>query len=597
MLYWRPKVTKYLKIGPYGLTAGAIIVAAVIFRLLLVLLNYPEVNSDEGTMGIEAMHIAFQGQHPVFLYGQNYMGVLEAYLAAPFFRLFGVSTLTLRLGMLIMLALFLLAIYWLGSLLYSKRLALISLGLLSLATPDMLIQQLRAVGGAMETILFGTLLLVLAYCLAASVLRRGLWRYVAYLAWGLIAGVALWVHFLVLPFILCSGLLILVFCYRDWRTAALPCLLLGFYIGAYPLLQDYQLVWDTVVKIRQAGNILDPTASTSPLQQILSTTLWGIPQTTGFQPICSITDLPTYGPLDASTIPCTLFQGAWSVGYLWLLGVGVFVPASACLRLLWQHVRHQGKAPDHAQPGLLHFARLMHLLTAVLVIALYVTSPLSGLKPVSTRYLVGLLVATPGILWSLWQFADLENRRFSFRIPATWFNRATLNRVALVLAILVLFSGTVYTVTTLPAASADTQQQETLIQDLLKMHVRRVYLEYWSCYRLLFQSQEQILCARPPYPQVIGADRYSPDARAVQPLPGVLNPAIPFLFPTSEGGQQEIAAFEAYNHIHGKHFRRYSFAGMVLFMPLVSISPQPSLPQHLRHQWSPDPSYISRATG
>ena len=132
-----------------------LIACSVVFRLVLVLLNYPEVNSDEGTMGIEAMHIAFQGQHPIYLYGQDYMGVLEAYLAAPLFRLFGVSAFTLRLSMLVMFALFLLAMYWLGSLLYSKRLALVSLGLLSLATSDMLIQQLRAVGGALETISLG----------------------------------------------------------------------------------------------------------------------------------------------------------------------------------------------------------------------------------------------------------------------------------------------------------------------------------------------------------------------------------------------------------------------------------------------------------
>ena len=75
------------------------------------------------------MHIAFQGQHPIYLYGQNYMGVLEAYLAAPVMRLFGVSSLTLRLGMLLMFALFLIALYWLGSLLYTKRLALVSLAL------------------------------------------------------------------------------------------------------------------------------------------------------------------------------------------------------------------------------------------------------------------------------------------------------------------------------------------------------------------------------------------------------------------------------------------------------------------------------------
>lgn len=45
------------------------------------------------------------------------MRVLEAYLAAPFFRLFGVSSLTLRLGMLILFALFMLSMYWLARLL------------------------------------------------------------------------------------------------------------------------------------------------------------------------------------------------------------------------------------------------------------------------------------------------------------------------------------------------------------------------------------------------------------------------------------------------------------------------------------------------
>jgi hypothetical protein len=529
------------------------------------------------------MHIAFQGQHPVFLYGQNYMGVLEAYVAAPFFRLFGVSTLTLRLGMLIMFALFLLVMYWLGSLLYSKRLALVTLGLLSLATGDMLIQQLRAVGGAIETILFGATLLVLAYLLAASVQRRGLWRYGAYLAWGLIAGVALWVHFLVTPFILCSGLLILVFCYRDWRTVAIPCILLGFYFGAYPLLQDYHLVLDTVLKIRQAGNILDPHETTYPLQQILSTTLWGIPLTTGVQPICAYTDLPSYGPLNASTIPCSVFQGGWSLGYLFLLGAGLFVSARTCLHLVQQRIRHQATSTEEAQPGLKNFARLMHLLSAVLVIALYVTSPLSGLKPVSTRYLVGLLVATPGILWPLWRFADLENRRLVFKIPARWFSRANLNRAGLVLAALIVLGGTVYTVTTVPQASVDTQQQQKLVQDLLKMNIRKVYVEYWTCYRLLFQSQEQILCARPPYPQVIGADRYSPDARAVQPLPWQINPVIPFMFPDTKDAQPEINDFNEYNETHGKRFRRYLLDGMWLYIPvLVSSTRRQSPPERYR---------------
>ena len=105
------------------------------------------------------------------------MGVLEAYIAAPFFRLFGVSDITLRIGMLIMFALFMIVMYWLASLLYSKRLALVTLILLSFATTDMLIQQLRAIGGAMELILFGALMMVLAYQPGSNGwLERRRWR-------------------------------------------------------------------------------------------------------------------------------------------------------------------------------------------------------------------------------------------------------------------------------------------------------------------------------------------------------------------------------------------------------------------------------------
>src|SRR6478672_6286163 len=107
MTYWMRKLPKYFRMGPYGLAATAIITLSVLFRTVLVVFHFPEVNSDEGKMGLAGMHIAFQGQHPMYHYGQNYLGVLEAYIAAPFFRLFGISDITLRIGMLLLFALFL----------------------------------------------------------------------------------------------------------------------------------------------------------------------------------------------------------------------------------------------------------------------------------------------------------------------------------------------------------------------------------------------------------------------------------------------------------------------------------------------------------
>src|SRR2546421_11576305 len=106
MFRWSTIRWKHPKFGSYDKIAFVIIALAVILRIVLVALHMPETNSDEGTMGLEAMHIAFRGEHPIFLYGQDYMGVLEAYIAALFFHLFGVSVFTLRIGMMMMFAFF-----------------------------------------------------------------------------------------------------------------------------------------------------------------------------------------------------------------------------------------------------------------------------------------------------------------------------------------------------------------------------------------------------------------------------------------------------------------------------------------------------------
>src|SRR5260370_33970934 len=101
--------------------------------------------------------------------------------------------------MLIMFALFMIVMYWLTSLLYSKRLALVTLVLLSFATSDMLDQQLRAIGGAMELILFGALMLLLAYRLAATAGMRRRQHQLSQDARGRTAGNAALVHILCPP--------------------------------------------------------------------------------------------------------------------------------------------------------------------------------------------------------------------------------------------------------------------------------------------------------------------------------------------------------------------------------------------------------------
>ncbi|HXZ04483.1 MAG TPA: hypothetical protein VEH81_06590, partial [Ktedonobacteraceae bacterium] len=71
---------KQVKIGTYGILALVVIAIASLIRISLITLGWPHSNADEGTMGIMAMHILYKGEHPIFFYGQNYMGTLEAYL-------------------------------------------------------------------------------------------------------------------------------------------------------------------------------------------------------------------------------------------------------------------------------------------------------------------------------------------------------------------------------------------------------------------------------------------------------------------------------------------------------------------------------------
>ncbi|TMB89260.1 MAG: hypothetical protein E6J44_03360, partial [Chloroflexi bacterium] len=104
-------MSKRSAIGKYHLLALLIIALAVCLRLLLTALGWPTTNSDEGTIGLMARHIAYNGEHPVVFYSRNYLGALEAYLGAAFFRLFGPSLFSLRLGIILLDALFFASMY------------------------------------------------------------------------------------------------------------------------------------------------------------------------------------------------------------------------------------------------------------------------------------------------------------------------------------------------------------------------------------------------------------------------------------------------------------------------------------------------------
>lgn len=570
MFRWSSIRWKHPKVGSYEIIALTIITLAVILRIVLLALSMPETNSDEGTVGLEAMHIAFRGEHPIFLYGQDYMGVLEAYIAAFFFHLFGVSVFTLRIGMISMFTFFLISMYFLTNLLYTKKLALLTLALLSFgAASDVLIQELRAVGGAIETLLFGSLVLLLASWLALTsrqtlTPRTPRWRLVAFGCWGLAAGLGIWVHLLVMPFVLAGGLILMLFCYRELLSWAPILLLLGLVIGSAPFIiynlgvpPEHNTIIATL-SIQRSTNLASQYSQHLLIKQIIGTTLWGLPIATGLTPVCVLTDLPYYGSPTAAKLPCMIVHGGWSLGYIALQAAATLLTIRALWKLLQlRRARTHSWSQEERQAMIIHFARLIILFSVGVTLFLYVSSALSGLKPWSTRYLVGLLIAVPAVLWPLWQGAGFDELRLPSRIPTKLM--AAFKRGILVLISLVILTGTVATFASLPSVEADNQQQEALVQDLLRIGTTHVYVEYWTGYRLMFQSQERIICAIPYGLIVPGGDRYYRYHAIVSADPHTVH-----MFP--EGSPDAIAF--AKNIAHSKqHYQRFVFDGYVVYRP------------------------------
>lgn len=542
---------------------------AILLRLVLIFFNWPYTDSDEGNMGVLAIHVAFQGEHPIFFYGGPYLGPLEGYLAAPLFRLFGSSLLALRLPLVLFFALFLLAMYYLVYLLYNNRkFALAMAVLLGLGSPDTLFLQLRASGEYPEIEMFAALMCLLALWLALTAQRtrtsRGeRWKRVGlYGLLGLVIGQALWVDLLVGPFVLAIGLLLCLFCWRDlFRWSGLS-LLLGLIVGALPLI-SYNLSvpwnqnsWFVLLRLQSGGHAQMLAAHLTWVNQLAGTFFVALPMATGGGWNCSSVVMPSFGSPDSATLPCVLSQGGWSAGYLllWLCAAALAVFA------LWRAVRHRSASPipqannagesvtERRQQLIRQCGRLAILLSAGLTLALYIDSPAPALaSDTSFRYLTCLLLALPVLLWPLWRGLSAQKR------SARWWTRAAL----LLLVAAVLTSGTVRTLLQMPTTQARYEEQQVLVQDLQQVGATRLYSDYWTCNILIFLSKEKIICSALDTSMHPAQDRYLPYRLIVHatPHPGYIFPANS---PQDKIMQQRAATDLA-------HYRIYRFFEYVVY--------------------------------
>ncbi|WP_347666936.1 hypothetical protein [Micromonospora sp. B11E3] len=474
---WRPALDRP------ALVALVLGLAGLGYRLALALLTVPASNSDEATFGLAAMHIAAGREHPVFLYGQRYMGMLESYLAAPLFAVTGPSWVVLRLPLLPLWALFAWAMYRLTRRICTPWFATLVVGLLALGPERVVRDHLTTVGGRAEAKPAVVLVLLIAVGLADG---RVAARRLAVGAAGLLAGLAFWSDWLIVPYLAAAGLVLAWALRRELVGRSGALLLAGAALGAAPLIQ---------------ANLAAP-----PGQDSLSV-LRAISTSTG--PVPALADRLRGGllqgvPLASGLCPVTgCDRGPQWFGLLYPL----LLAAAAALALV--AYRRAASRAERVGP----VAQLALVGGAALTLAAYVRSPLAATEPLgNARYLSVLQISLPMVVWPLWVAA-----------VAAWRGTAgVLRRLAgasAAAALAGLTAAVLVTTGNFVAMIGPLRGEELLARELAdtvrRAGLRAVYAEYWTCNRLVFNTAEAVVCGVLDTQLTPGQNRYQPYWREV----------------------------------------------------------------------------------
>ncbi|WP_240925766.1 DUF423 domain-containing protein [Micromonospora sp. CMU55-4] len=447
--------------------------AAVGYRLALLFADVPPTNSDEATMGLAALHIARGDSFPVWFYGQAYMGTLEAYLAAPLIALAGPSVLVLRLPTLALYALFLLLSWRLTRRLGGDRwYALLVVAVLALGADRVVKNQLIAGGGYPELNPAGAALalLTVGLCVTGAGARLPRWA-----AWGLIAGVLLWVDPLILPYVLTLGALLVAWRWRELAGRAGVVLAGALLLGAAPMLVDsLRHGRNPVSAVLAAGGT---GAAADWADRLYGGLVLGPPLAMGF----------------CSPGRCATWQLWWALAFPLLLLLAAFT-AWHTLRRTWGGPR----SVERVSAGV----RLALLGGAAGVLAAYAVSNAAGRTPIeSSRYLSCLAVAVPALLWPLWQavrpLAEVESiKAAGERAAGARARVAGVGAVAVLAGVLGTGAATtVEVIRAAPAVHAEADRHRSLVDTLGALGVRHVRGGYWTCNRLTYATGENVLCA------------------------------------------------------------------------------------------------------
>lgn len=516
-----------------------ILCAATLLRLVMLWYHYPGLNSDQAILGLIGRHIVNKGEHPIFFYGQSYMGTAEGYLAALFFFIAGGSSFTtLTLGMILINILFLYTLYVLTRRLYSQSLAFFTLILLTFGSTELMQRYMKGIGGYPEMLLLGALMFLLTTKLTLTAphtfeqriqpttyqrwQRTGL-----YTALGFCMGFSFYTDPLSAVFIIPVLLLLIRFCRRELFSLAVAGGILALLLGLAPLIYYNIHIYGTstestlqnLLSIQQNAASQMARLHIPAINKFYGTFFISLPTVTSYNTVCTPAQFHNFDLTNSVATLCMLEQGSWSLGYLFLMG-------SAFGLAGWQLLRHQvryqyrsrqashttasgtpgtsgildtqvdsiaiDQAEDHRQI-VIQSIRITLLLSALLTLLAYAVSGNPAVSPdFGSRYLSNMLVATPALLWPLWNGL----RRNSSSVTFKKINTGMLIRVLGLLLIAGMFiKGTVEIIRILPTSQATYVQEDALIHNLEAIGATHIYTDYWTCYCMAFQSQEHIVCA------------------------------------------------------------------------------------------------------
>lgn len=467
--------TRGLRREVIGLAAVGVVALGLLYRLTLIIVASPPPNSDEATMGLAALHIAQGRQFPAYFYGQQYMGTLQAYLAAPLFAAFGPSDVALRLPMLGIYTAFCAVMWRLVAKLYDRRFALFTMGLLALGTLPVVRAQLFAGGGYGEIQPLGAALILLAVRLAARDGAR--WELAAF---GMGVGLAFWIDWLIAPYV-AAAVVVAVSRWRDLLgRAGLP-LLAGALVGGLPAVVHLLMTEPGTSALSEITRLSADAGGSTLAERLYGGVLLGIPMATGM----------------CAESACTG----------WPLALGAAVPMLLVIAgsTAVHEIRRHGDDDDRAR----HAGRLALAAGAGVTIILYARSDASGEHALtSVRYLSPVVISLPAVLWPLW--ASTVGSRAFLRVPGL---------VGLGLVTSSMMISTIAFATNLAPFRAERDDQRTLVDHLQRHGVTHFYTDYWTCHRLVFATGERLVCAVVNDALAPGHDRYPPYRNAVRRQP------------------------------------------------------------------------------